>query len=130
MAANFCDNCGEKLAEGVKFCPACGKSLTDTGKIKPTDKLQDVGHSKQVSQQGTVPPTIQPVVQRRDGDLAEMLFSFNGRLNRQRYFWRMLCIGMVLGMISLILTGVGMLIGDLSIIIVSFKFCNITILVF
>ena len=85
-AANFCDNCGEKLAEDVKFCPACGKLLTDTGKIKPTDKLQDVGQSKQASQQGTVPPTIQTVVRRRDGDLAETLFSFNGRLNRQRYF--------------------------------------------
>lgn len=119
MAAKFCANCGGKLDEGAKFCPACGKSLIDVGSTQPTGgELQSEEQGNPTNQQRMAQPLIQPTVQRREGNLVDMLFSFRGRLNRQRYFLRMFCVGMIIGIISSVFSGIGFMVGDLTIILV------------
>lgn len=54
----FCDNCGEKLANGKKFCSACGQKVEGTSQSAPRESSQRVEQSYQREQKKKKHPLV------------------------------------------------------------------------
>lgn len=68
----FCHNCGTKVEEGSKFCYACGVPLQDTTLF--------------TTMSGSNNTTSYSTPNSSELDWKWALFSFDGRINRQRYW--------------------------------------------
>lgn len=79
----FCGKCGKKTEDSARFCDNCGKELMTGGRNKPTSEVE-FGMS-------TTPHVLQKPIK---NDMKSNLFSFKGRLNRSRYFWRSLALAL------------------------------------
>lgn len=80
--ANFCSKCGEPLSPDAKFCSACGAKVDSPVNLskEPTPEIPNA-----------------PVSNRRvpDKGIYENFLRRDGRLNRWRYFKRIMLIGLV-----------------------------------
>lgn len=111
----FCPTCGTKSADGAKFCPGCGGALGNGNvgvqavpmqqaiNVAPQQPVgQYRGAPQQVYTQGA-PAQYPPQAARPENGIKEMFFSFEGRLNRQRYLLRVLALGLVDSIITFVL---------------------------
>lgn len=123
----FCPTCGTKSADGVKFCPGCGGALGNGNVGVQAVPMQQANHAapqqpvgpyrgapQQVYTQGAPAQYPPQAVQggyapypsqaaRPENGIKEMFFSFEGRLNRQRYLLRVLALGLVDSIITFVL---------------------------
>ena len=104
---NFCPNCGKKIEPGSKFCSSCGnriidsenstaqKPATDLKKFsaqKPIEDFQNnspTGFSDEEETEQNEMPKEEFVP---DSGIGQMFFGTTGRLNRWRYFKRLLVV--------------------------------------
>ena len=111
----FCPTCGTKSADGAKFCPGCGGALGNGNVGVQAVPMQQAinaapqqpvgqyrGEPQQVYTQGA-PAQYPPQAARPENGIKEMFFSFEGRLNRQRYLLRVLALGLVDSIITFVL---------------------------
>lgn len=111
----FCPTCGTKSADGAKFCPGCGGALGNGNVGVQAVPMQQANHAapqqpvgqyrgapQQVYTQGA-PAQYPPQAARPENGIKEMFFSFEGRLNRQRYLLRVLALGLVDSIITFVL---------------------------
>ena len=111
----FCPTCGIKSADGAKFCPGCGGALGNGNVGVQAVPMQQAinaapqqpvgqyrGAPQQVYTQGA-PAQYPPQAARPENGIKEMFFSFEGRLNRQRYLLRALGVGFVNSVIAFVL---------------------------
>ena len=90
--SKFCPHCGASLADNATFCGSCGQLLQT---VMPAD----------TGQQGQqMPPAASRRV--RDEGFEENFFKTEGRLNRLRYFKRVLVIDIFTAILSAILEGI------------------------
>ena len=90
--SKFCPHCGASLADNATFCGSCGQRLQT---VMPAD----------AGQQGQqMPPAASRRV--RDEGFEENFFKTEGRLNRLRYFKRVLVIDIFTAILSAILEGI------------------------
>ena len=90
--SKFCPHCGASLADNATFCGSCGQRLQT---VMPAD----------TGQQGQqMPPAASRRV--RDEGFEENFFKTEGRLNRLRYFKRVLVIDIFTAILSAILEGI------------------------
>ena len=90
--SKFCPHCGASLADNATFCGSCGQRLQT---VMPAD----------AGQQGQqMPPAASRRV--RDEGFEENFFKTKGRLNRLRYFKRVLVIDIFTAILSAILEGI------------------------
>ena len=90
--SKFCPHCGASLADNATFCGSCGQRLQP---VMPAD----------AGQQGQqMPPAANRRV--RDEGFEENFFKTEGRLNRLRYFKRILVIDIFTAILSAILEGI------------------------
>ncbi len=73
--AKFCPHCGARLNDDDGFCSSCGTKLT----VSP--------HTTE-----TIPSQHHTVIYQEDKSLEDMFLRKEGRLNRLRYFKRMLAV--------------------------------------
>ena len=119
MALNFCSNCGAKLKANAKFCGSCGEKIVSTqtenispmpyevAEVKPPSVQDIFAKAKSAAPQPKkIPPTYNPPPQpnynfsqdevyKEDTTIMKTFFSTGGRLNRLRYFKRIMFIGIV-----------------------------------
>ena len=90
--SKFCPHCGASLADNATFCGSCGQRLQT---VMPAD----------TGQQGQqMPPAASRRV--RDEGFEENFFKTEGRLNRLRYFKRVVVIDIFTAILSAILEGI------------------------
>lgn len=88
--AKYCSNCGNKVSETSKFCSSCGFAISKE-KEELEDKQETIINEPvaenivAVSKNGKYIP---------DDDLKKTFFSMKGRLNRLRYFKRIIVLGL------------------------------------
>ena len=80
----YCSNCGANIADDAKFCPNCGQSANSA----PTNTQANYSNQNQY-----VP----------DNGVQETFFRQDGRLNRLRYFKRMLVVGIVSSLLNILI---------------------------
>lgn len=101
--AKFCANCGQELKENTLFCPECGQKVQE--QPMPQQSVQSDVSSKQQTPYQSAQAAYNPYGQQQYGQQqanfyqqssgwgdnrleALKWFSYKGRLNRQRYFFR------------------------------------------
>ena len=87
--AKFCSQCGKPLSPDAKFCPECGAKVNSTvnlSKENPTDNSTAERYM----------PTDVPVNRHvPDKGFVENFFRRDGRLNRWRYFKRVILLSVI-----------------------------------
>lgn len=97
--AKFCPNCGSSIEGAPKFCPTCGNAL---GQSVPASNEEMADYAK--DSKVYVP----------DESLSDMFFRHDNRLNRKRYFLRMLALAGMVFVVAFIIGLVGIAIGEES----------------
>ncbi len=88
--SKFCKNCGSELSESVKFCSSCGQKIDDSPPIEEsTSTLANANsiNNDLIFQDNNIYTP--------DKGIAPTFFTGTSRLNRLRYFKRMLAIGLI-----------------------------------
>lgn len=89
--ARYCSECGNKVAENVRFCSNCGAEIQGS-RQEPSNQNQ-----QRQNMQMNYPPLQPPpgVGYNLDPTIEEMFFKNHGRLNRLRYFKRSLVLDFI-----------------------------------
>lgn len=101
--AKFCSKCGNPLGANAVFCPSCGAKIEDGGQLStqpaaaPTEAAPIVNAAPIPKPQGTGE---KPVFVEKG--FTGKFFSFEGRLNRKRYWTRVLSVGACYILLSLV----------------------------
>ena len=93
----LCQNCGKELPDGAGFCTECGAKVAETGTAEiHTDMTEETENNVTVSESETPAGETAPVEEGQSEEhketFREKYLSFHGRLNRKRYFFRMLLL--------------------------------------
>ena len=108
----FCGECGKPLEAGSKFCQFCGTPVVEetAASVKPAPQQPVQPQMQQPvqpqMQQRMMPPRPamqnplpnQPAHSFENEDFKQKFLCFDGRLNRQRYFLRSLCLALIYGL--------------------------------
>ena len=99
----FCESCGKQLSQTSKFCPNCGQSVTES----PDTDLSNT-HEEKLTQ--SISQTENSVAQTKlqsdsnvyvpDDSIITMLLTGTSRLNRLRYFKRILAVSILNSIIA------------------------------
>ena len=108
--ANFCSKCGEPLSPDAKFCSACGAKVNSPVNLsktaETTNALTDDERGNNPVHGGERVP---------DKGIYENFLRRDGRLNRWRYFKRIMLVGLVEFLIILVIFAMNMnALGQLS----------------
>lgn len=88
----FCPKCGNIVNDGAKFCTSCGAKLSNTSTVN--QDCRDHTHPGEVSPSLDVISAVKLSMSR--------LTDFRGRSRRSEYWWTMLVVGLVAGLLTAI----------------------------